>query len=74
MFFVDLTSSRYYKKKISTKRSPQELFTKQTIKLKLYISALTFANTYYIFVKYYSSSETKKYYQNLKVLKSFTYR
>ena len=47
----------------------QELFTKaDRKKLKLYISALTFANTYYILSKYYSSSEAKKILSKFKVL------
>ena len=42
-------------------KEAQELFTKaDRKKLKLYISALTFANTYYILSKFYSSSEAKK--------------
>ena len=47
----------------------QELFTKaDRKKLKLYISALTIANTYYILSKYYSSSEAKKILSKFKVL------
>ena len=47
----------------------QELFTKaDRKKLKLYISALTFANTYYILSKYYSSNEAKKILSKFKVL------
>lgn len=47
----------------------QVLFTKaDRKKLKLYISALTFANTYYILSKYYSSSEAKKILSKFKVL------
>ena len=47
----------------------QELFTKaDRKKLKLYISALTFANTYYILSKYYSSSKAKKILSKFKVL------
>ena len=47
----------------------QKLFTKaDRKKLKLYISALTFANTYYILSKYYSSSEAKKILSKFKVL------
>lgn len=47
----------------------QVLFTKaDRKKLKLYISALTFANTYYILSKYYSSSEAKKKLSKFKVL------
>ncbi|MFN3270937.1 MAG: type II toxin-antitoxin system VapC family toxin [Cloacibacterium caeni] len=47
----------------------QELFTKaDRKKLKLYISALTFANTYYILSKYYSFSEAKKILSKFKVL------
>lgn len=47
----------------------QELFTKaDRKKLKLYISALTFTNTYYILSKYYSFSEAKKILSKFKVL------
>ena len=50
-------------------KEAQELFTKaDRKKLKLYISALTFANTYYILSKYYSSSEAKKILSKFKVL------
>lgn len=50
-------------------KEAQELFTKaDRKKLKLYISALTFANTYYILSKYYSSNEAKKILSKFKVL------
>ena len=50
-------------------KEAQELFTKaDRKKLKLYISALTFANTYYILSKHYSSSEAKKILSKFKVL------
>ena len=50
-------------------KEAQELFTKaDRKKLKLYISALTFANTYYILSKYYSFSEAKKILSKFKVL------
>ena len=37
-------------------------------KVKLYISALTFANTYYILSRFYSSDEAKKILSKFKVL------
>ena len=42
-------------------KEAQELFTlADRKKVKLYISALTFANTYYILSRFYSSDEAKK--------------
>lgn len=47
----------------------QELFTlADRKKVKLYISALTFANTYYILSRFYSSNEAKKILSKFKVL------
>lgn len=47
----------------------QELFTlADRKKVKLYISALTFANTYYILSRFYSSDEAKKILSKFKVL------
>lgn len=47
----------------------QELFTlADRKKVKLYISALTFANTYYILSRFYSSDEAKKILSTFKVL------
>ncbi len=62
-------------KKKTTTEKRKKLFTKaDRKKLKLYISALTFANTYYILSKYCSSSEAKKILSKFKVLvEDFTY-
>lgn len=50
-------------------REAQELFTlADRKKVKLYISALTFANTYYILSRFYSSDEAKKILSKFKVL------
>ncbi len=50
-------------------KEAQELFTLADRKrLKLYISALTFANTYYILSRFYSSDEAKKILSKFKVL------
>lgn len=47
----------------------QELFTlADRKKVKLYISALTFANTYYILSRFYTSDEAKKILSKFKVL------
>ena len=50
-------------------KEAQELFTlADRKKVKLYISALTFANTYYILSRFYSSDEAKKILSKFKVL------
>lgn len=50
-------------------KEAQELFTlADRKKVKLYISALTFANTYYILSRFYSSEEAKKILSKFKVL------
>lgn len=50
-------------------KEAQELFTlADRKKIKLYISALTFANTYYILSRFYSSDEAKKILSKFKVL------
>ena len=50
-------------------KEAQELFTlADRKKVKLYISALTFANTYYILSRFYSSDEGKKILSKFKVL------
>lgn len=50
-------------------KEAQELFTlADRKKVRLYISALTFANTYYILSRFYSSDEAKKILSKFKVL------
>lgn len=50
-------------------KEAQELFTlADRKKVKLYISALTFANTYYILSRFYSSDEAKRILSKFKVL------
>ena len=50
-------------------KEAQELFTlADRKKVKLYISPLTFANTYYILSRFYSSDEAKKILSKFKVL------
>lgn len=50
-------------------KEAQELFTlADRKKVKLYISALTFANTYYILSRFYSTDEAKKMLSKFKVL------